>query len=243
MKRTNPPIEKFGVFAYHAKGYARKSAEELATSADLTLEPWGRVAGTVTVLGKPLADVPIRFTLDATDQHSMFYDVFVYDARTDHLGRFTVDHVPAGVAHVSTGLLDPGPYGIVSSAGRLIKPGETLTLNIGCAGRPVVGRLSVLDGVPGSLGGGALTLKSNDQPEPPGPAAAVRKSDGLTAQKEMEAWDREKTFLYHFDHYRSPEGLAPARGAILLRSDPRGRNIPGRGCFAGNIHTLVLARK
>jgi len=33
MKRITPPIKESGVFAYHDKGYARKSAEELAKSA------------------------------------------------------------------------------------------------------------------------------------------------------------------------------------------------------------------
>ena len=143
MRRANPPIGKYGVFAYHAKGYARKSAEELEFSGDLTLEPWGRVEGTVTVLGKPLANQALRFTLDATDEHSMFYDYYEYEARTDDRGRFTVEHVPAGVAHVSTGTShrkEPGPYGIVSSPRKLIKAGETLTLNIGGAGRLVEGK-------------------------------------------------------------------------------------------------------
>jgi beta-lactamase regulating signal transducer with metallopeptidase domain len=215
MERTTPPIKEFGVFAYHEKGYARRSAEELARSADLTLEPWGRVEGVVTVLGRPLADVPLRCTLDATDQHSMFYDYYEYDARTDDRGRFAVEHVPAGVAQVSTGRRsgkDSVPYGLVSSARRPIKPGETLVLNIGGSGRPVVGKIRVLEGVPVRLGGGRLVLKAGEKPGPHGPSA-----------EEMKTWDMEKRFLHHFDPYRSPEGRARRLAAriysVQIRSD------------------------
>lgn len=209
MKRTAPPIKEFGVFAYHEKGYARRSAEELAKSADLTLEPWGRVEGVVTVLGKPLANVPLRFILDATDQHSMFYDVFEYNARTDDQGRFAVEHVPAGVAQVSTGTRfgkNPGPYGIVSSPRRLIRPGESLTLNVGGTGRPVVGKIRVRDGNELAVTGGRLVLKTNEMPEPDEPSA-----------EEMKTWDMEKRFLHHFDHYRSPEGLARRLAARVVQ--------------------------
>lgn len=195
-----PRATKYGVFGYHEKGYARKSAGELAKSADLVLEPWGRVEGTVTVLGKPLADVPIRFTLDATDEHSMFYDYYEYDTRTDAQGRYAVEHVPAGVAHASTGTWfgkNPGPYGIVSSAWTLIKPGETLTLDIGGSGRPLVGTLHVSAGPPVNIGGGRLVLHTDAPPEPPKPSL-----------KEMETWDFEKRVRSHLDPYRSPEGLA-----------------------------------
>lgn len=204
MKRTNPPIKEFGVFAYHKKGYARQSADELRRSGNLTLEPWGRVEGVVTVLGKPLAHVPVRFMLDATDQHSMFYDVFEYETKTDAQGRFAVEHVPAGVAHAVTGTVfgkDPGPYGSVSSAKRLIKAGETLTLNIGGSGRLVVGKLRVLEGIPVSLGGGNLALKTNEKPAPP--EASVKVNDGAITEDE-----REQLFLRHFNAYRSPEGLS-----------------------------------
>jgi RNA polymerase sigma factor (sigma-70 family) len=127
MKRLDPPIKEFGLFAYHKLGYARRSADELAKSGELTLEPWGRVHGTARVLGKPVVNVAIRLTLDATDQHSMFYDVYEYETRTDQQGRFVVEHVPTGIAHASTGTSfgkDKGPYGLVSSPRRLIKPGS-----------------------------------------------------------------------------------------------------------------------
>jgi hypothetical protein len=199
MRRANPPIGRYGVFAYHAKGYARKSAAELEFSGDLTLEPWGRVVGTVTVLGKPLANQPLRFTLDATDEHSMFYDYYEYEAKTDDRGRFVVEHVPAGVAHVSTGTShgkEPGPFGIVSSPRKLIRAGETLTLNIGGTGRPVEGKLRVPEGLAGKLGG-RMVLKTDARPEPP----------GLSAER-MKAMGQEEIFLHYFNGYRSPAGLA-----------------------------------
>lgn len=202
MKRPSPPIKEFGLFAYHEKGYARRSADELRKSGDLTLEPWSRVYGIATVLGKPLANVPIRFTLDATDEHSMFYDVYEYETMTDDRGRFKIEHVPAGVGMASTGTprgKNKTSYARISSARRLIKPGETVKLNIGGFGRPVVGRLRTPEGMPIRVGGGRLELKI-DPREPP--LAPDRDADAQTEAA------RERRFFRHFNAYRSPAGLA-----------------------------------
>ncbi|MBI1313696.1 TIGR03067 domain-containing protein [bacterium] len=193
-----PQEKEFGVFAGHGTGYVRKSAAELADSSDLTLEPWGRIEGTVTVLGKPLADVPVRITLDATDQHSMFYDAFDYDAKTDDQGRFSVEHVPAGVAFASTGPGSGegvGSYGSLLSARKLIKPGETLTLSIGGGGRPVIGKLHFAEGMSVRPAGGRLVVESKDKRTAPEPPADAQPGS-------------EQMFFHYFNFYRSPEGLA-----------------------------------
>ncbi len=187
-----PQDQAYGLFAYHETGYARRSAEERVKSGDLTLEPWGRIEGRAIVQGQPLADTPIRLTLDATDEHSMFYDYYEYDAKTDAEGKFVVEHVPEGVAHASTGTRfgkDAGPFGVVSSPRRMIAAGQTLELDIGGEGEAVVGTLSVPDLVPISTVRGRLVLKG-----PPMPARVEVKGD------------RDAAFLAHFNAYRSPEG-------------------------------------
>ena len=195
-----PGMAPFGVFAYHATGYARKSAAELARSSDLVLEPWGRVEGTVTVLGKPLADVPIRVTLDATDEHSMGYEHYEYAARTDAHGRFAVERVLAGVASACTGDKfgkDPGPHGIVCSPAKSIHAGATLRLDIGGPGRPVEGKVRVREGIPIHLGGASLRLQNEAPPEPP-----------KLSDEAMGGMTSEQCFRYYFEPYRSPAGLA-----------------------------------
>ncbi len=192
----------FGVFAVHERGYARKSAAELVRSGDLTLEPWGRVEGTVEALGRPLAGVPVRVMLNLTDEHSMGLEYSHYAARTDELGRFAVDRVPAGLVGAATGDRsgkDPGPYGVIAASPKLIIAGETLRLAIGGTGRPVVGKLRQADGTPFPLGGGFLLLD-------PGPAP-VRLTD--EAMKTMTPVQRFRASL---DQDRSPAEKARRLG-------------------------------
>ncbi len=218
MRRRRPPIGEFGVFAYHAKGYARKSAGEMAKSSDLVLEPWGRIDGAVEVLGKPVANVPMRVTLDATDKHSMFYDVYEYETKTDEHGRYVVDHVPSGVAQASTGTRfgkDSGPYGIISSPRKIILPGQTLNLMVGGAGRPVVGRLRVRDGIPVRIGGGRLVLNV------PSIRSEIQQDERDELLRTEEG--RLRLFLRGFNAYRTAEALAHRLAEryylLLIRDD------------------------
>ncbi len=200
-KQNDIPVdEPFGLFAVHPSGFARKSAEEIAASPDLVLEPWGRVVGSVSVMGRPAAGVAVRLSLDATDAHSMGYDFFDYTTYTDDQGRYAIEHVPAGLALVTTGPVpgnDPRPFGPLSSGSKPLRAGETLILNLGGTGRPVVGKLWILEGVPVNLGGGHLARKLGTPPGLP----------PLT-EEQMKTWGQEKVFRYYFEDARSPEGLA-----------------------------------
>ena len=86
-----PKDEPFGVFVLHAKGVAQKSASELEQSGTLTLEPFGRIEGTLRIGSEPGARQPIRVQLDrrkyASDHHFQFFE---YTTMTDDQGRFTI---------------------------------------------------------------------------------------------------------------------------------------------------------
>jgi len=133
---------------------------------------------------------------------------------------------------------DAGPYGLVSSARMRIKPGETLKLNIGGEGRPVVGKLHVLEGIPVKPGGGRLVLRTNDKPEPPAPSAEeMDRYQPLLARTIAQVFhaaplakdvNRYQRFLYHFNSYRSPEGLARR-----LSNRVHGIQIHADGTFRG----------
>jgi hypothetical protein len=63
-----------------------------------------------------------------------------------------------------------------------------------------VGKLHVSEGIPISVGGGRLDLKSN-KPEPK--EVSVKDTDAADTEAA-----REERFLRHFNVYRSPEGVA-----------------------------------
>ena len=50
----SPPDGPFRIIALHDLGYAEATAQQLAEVHDLTIEPWGRIEGTLRVGGKAL---------------------------------------------------------------------------------------------------------------------------------------------------------------------------------------------
>ena len=239
MKRIDPPIKEFGVFGYHQKGYVRRSAAELARSGDLTLEPWARVYGIVMVRGEPLTSVPIRFTLDATDEHSMSEEVYEYEAETDDHGRFAVAHVLAGVAAASA---------LVRFGNEVAPRGRLLGEKAGQAGRDSEAehRRARTAGRGQAHRAGRDRLQSRGRQSGLEDERTTRALGAVLQGRQRGSYGDRRT------RGASPQvqclSLArgtrsPARGAILHRSNPRRRDLPGGGSRARNIHPLFLGRR
>ena len=60
----SPPDDPFRIIAFHDQGYAEATAQQLAEAHGLTVEPWGRIEGTLRVGGKPLAHETVIASLD-----------------------------------------------------------------------------------------------------------------------------------------------------------------------------------
>ncbi len=132
------------VIAIHDSGFAIRSAEELAASADLTLAPWARLEGLLKVGAGPAPGQRMVARLLESGWASVDNNV-----RTDESGRFVMDRVAPGRLTVYHRVETPGrTVWMASHAVNLdVKPGETVRLQIGGTGRPVVGRLAIPDGV------------------------------------------------------------------------------------------------
>src|SRR5262249_15252941 len=88
-----PQDEPFGVLIVHPEGVAQKSAEDLARASGITLEPFGRIEGTLRVGSALGARQPIRVRLDRTAYVRDRYLSFDYTGETDDRGRFAIDKV------------------------------------------------------------------------------------------------------------------------------------------------------
>lgn len=196
-----PQDEPSGLVVVAREGFARRSAGELATSAEVRVEPWGRVEGICRIGERPVARQKIRLSVDATSPLSTDYEFYEYEAETDGEGRFVVERVIPGDARASTGSpqgTNRGAYAMMGSAPVEVRPGETARAEIGGQGRPVVGRLVVPGGavLPVGLasGQGALAFKT-------GQAEMPRPDDFL-------AWDVERRRAYSLAWYKSPAARA-----------------------------------
>jgi len=137
------------VFVIHDRGFAMAKEEELASSPEVVIKPWGRIEGIVRTGAKPGADEQISAFHEQRPQRPGFY--LHYSAGTDSEGRFVIDRMVPGdvtVGRITTIHL----FGSGMPAERShivpveVESGQTARVTIGGTGRPVVGRIRALEG-------------------------------------------------------------------------------------------------
>jgi RNA polymerase sigma factor (sigma-70 family) len=203
-----PQDESFNIMVQHDEGYAQRSHEALARSADVTLEPWSRIEGTIRIGNQLGVHQPIRIQLDRTGLGSSSYDYqfYTYTIQIDNQGRFVVDRLMAGEAQVYR-IDDYGggrEFSVPTGFPFEVKAGQTITVRAGGHGRPITGRVITQAPDPTALPPsrfvtrpmrGTLERKQIDIPRPP----------------EFAAWDVERKKSYVQREYLSPEGKAARR--------------------------------
>ena len=175
------------IIAVQDAGYVRVPVAELKSSPQITLQPWGRVEGTLRLGHHPatnelvlLSDPPVRisqirsvqtggtnaFSFTNTSPESVeppVYDYNDFQARTDDQGHFVIAFVPPGTHRIAQ-LVSIGndsrrhePLGDV-----LVKPGETAHISHGGDERRVLGRVTVAGtNTPADFSRGTATFHSN----------------------------------------------------------------------------------
>jgi RNA polymerase sigma factor (sigma-70 family) len=201
-----PPRDRpFGIVVVHDKGFGDLTAEQLARSADVTLRPWGRIEGTFQIRGKP----GVQERIDVNVNRSVIAPGYVYQsysATTDNQGRFVIERVMDGEASFNW---SSGPLATraLSSVGPTVNiwASETLHVDLGGQGRPLIGRIVL--SVEGAKSGDAVApvnsgnargwieLKPTELPIPP----------------DFKAWDAKKQQTHKLGWYRTEPGKAYMR--------------------------------
>ena len=78
------------VFATRLDGYASATAESVRASRPMTLQPWGRIEGTLRLANNPATNAQVRLDSSAPND----YAVYSVSADTDQRGRFVLSNVP-----------------------------------------------------------------------------------------------------------------------------------------------------
>ena len=138
-----PPDEPSGLLVVHDRGFARVSAEQVARSADVQLQSWGRIVGTLTIGAQPGALQPVGAYVLGPMGPGGREESYDYSAKTDSAGRFAWDRVAPGEVTVHRVFIRPSGHGTLWShlAHVTVRPGETVAVALGGGGRPVVGRV------------------------------------------------------------------------------------------------------
>jgi protocatechuate 3,4-dioxygenase beta subunit/peroxiredoxin len=134
-----PPQDRaYTLVVFHERGFAKVTAQQLAATPRIKLQPWGRVEGTLRIGARP--GVGEAFVLEREEPRDPNAPGIEYIDRiaTDTEGRFVFDRVFAGEVAVS---------GHSHRVYVLVQPGRVTRVALGGTGRPVIGRVVVPRGL------------------------------------------------------------------------------------------------
>jgi peroxiredoxin len=137
-----PFEQSYSVVVAHQRGFAiLKSAPVRGTRdapAEITLQPWGRVEGTLRIGNRPGVRQRVNLTWSEPAGSPVHFVQQSLDTTTDDEGRFVFERVLSGTWRVEANRSQLIPAFSVD-------PGQVTRLVLGGTGRPVVGRLSLPD--------------------------------------------------------------------------------------------------
>jgi hypothetical protein len=177
------------IIAVNENGFARISPDPDGKPAQLTLQPWGRISGTLRI-GERLG-VNEKIMLMPERCHDSLHYSPDFQTKTDQQGRFVLTWVPPGEQQLSRlvstgeGSWQSGPPATVQ-----VKPGEVTEVTIGGTGRRVVGRAIPKNSATAADWRDVKFTLMTPQFAPP---------RNLKTQEEVEAW------------YETPEGETAQR--------------------------------
>jgi beta-lactamase regulating signal transducer with metallopeptidase domain/thiol-disulfide isomerase/thioredoxin len=152
--RILPQLGKYALAVLHAGGYAEVMGSEFEKTRQIMVQPWGRIEGTARVGSKAKAGEALNVSRQdpvfmQSDSPRIYHDI---QTTTDDQGRFVFERVPAGPATVAMQVkLSPNMTGYSQSTFVEVKAGETVRVELGGKGRPVVGKVSIPEALKGKV--------------------------------------------------------------------------------------------
>jgi RNA polymerase sigma factor (sigma-70 family) len=199
-----PAIAAQGLIVVHDRGYAELSLADLEARGNIvTLEPWGRVEGTLILDSRPAANERVVAYNDVArydDAGRRFtFMRFHFEAKTDSAGRFCFDKVPPGQCRIFRQQLLSGTGFESHETSVSVNAGQVTEVVLGGAGRSITGR-AVLPGATNSIDWKAvavqLRLKTAERPGSRPKRADFPSTDAYIAASDrfFEAAAAEKRF-------------------------------------------------
>ena len=142
---TFRPQEKpVAIVAAHEAGFGVRPRDHLAPAFDVTLVPWGRIEG-VLKIGKNYA--PNKKVSAWLNKHAIDGRID-YETTTDEHGRFVFERVTPGAITVYRYVDTADHRGWIPSNPAVVdvNPGQSVHIEVGGQGRPVVGQLKIPQG-------------------------------------------------------------------------------------------------
>ena len=133
------PSESGMVIAAQEKGFASAPVQQVRDSRRLVLQAFGRIEGTFTRRGQPVAGQELTLTMrDA----GIVFDSGQYKATTDENGRFAIDRVPPGKIQVMRMVKTSENSSSYSYGAEVtVPPGQIAHLALGDSGATLTGQI------------------------------------------------------------------------------------------------------
>ncbi len=170
-----PPQETpFQLVVTHPSGYAHVKAEPRDLAPTIHLEAWARVEGTFRIGTEAVADTPITLEVGKVMYGRDLPRVYLsHEVVTDENGRFAFNRVVPGTGRIGRRLLIHAWQGAQEVASSRMQPidlpsGETVRVELGGTGRPVVGKLEPPEGLDEEVDWAfSMVTSVAELPEPP----------------------------------------------------------------------------
>jgi protocatechuate 3,4-dioxygenase beta subunit len=145
FERQEPP---YTILVIHDRGCAEQTVKVHPPGVfDLTIQPWGRIEGTLRIGKRPGARERIWVYHDHHDDPPDAVLSWIREETTDDSGRFVFDRIRPGMARVMQVVRVENPPDTWTTSPTLseeidVAPNATARVDLGGTGRPVVGKLT-----------------------------------------------------------------------------------------------------
>ncbi len=140
----SPQPGEFAIAVFSDAGSAEVDQNAVAKSAEITLTPWGRIQGRMMVGSKPAAgqDVDVLQSQIAPYNPAKPRIFYRLSGKTDDDGRFVFDRASPGSWNITRRInIAPNIWNNSALQAVEVSAGQTVTVNVGGTGRPVVGKV------------------------------------------------------------------------------------------------------
>jgi hypothetical protein len=121
-------------------GFALAPIQQVRDSGRLVLQAFGRIEGTFTIGGQPVAGHEFMFSMMKS---GISLDFGTYKATTDEAGRFNINQVPAGEGQIVRLIkTTPNSWMHSHSTDVIVEPGKTTQVTLGDSGAVLKGHVS-----------------------------------------------------------------------------------------------------
>jgi thiol-disulfide isomerase/thioredoxin len=226
-------------------GYAEAKLDELSGNLALTLQPWGRIEGTVRNGRKPAANTSVMIvaTTGGGNMH-LTYDFDSYRTQTDDKGRFVLTNVPPGKRFLVR--LYPMDFNHGWSWSHIepleVKSGAVTHVDYGGKGRTIVGKVVSSDPARIADWNSGIHNFGTQTPKPPAPFKTMAEAEAWNNSPEVKqasAQHRYYAIQFNADGSFHIDDVPPGKYDLRLQfNEPDPRNFMN-GALIGSLKLEV----